>query len=35
MVEQYYFMGMPSSAFFRAKKKKAIVIGCNDYEELR
>ena len=34
MVEEY-FMGMPSSAFFKVNIKQAIVISCGDYGELR
>ena len=35
MVEGEFFFGMPKSAFFRTDKKKAIVIGCSLYDELR
>ena len=34
MVEEH-FMGMPMSTFFKAEVRKAIVIGCSQYEELR
>ena len=30
-----YFMGMPLSSFYHPDVKKAIIIGCSEYEELR
>ena len=34
MVDEY-FQGFAMSAFFQADIKKAIIIGCSEYEELR
>ena len=34
MVEEL-FLGYSSSAFFQVDVKKAIVIGCSNYEQLR
>lgn len=30
-----YLLGMPKSAYFSADVKRAIIIGCSDYEQLR
>ena len=29
------FMGIPCSEFFKIDTKKAIIIGCNNYDQLR
>ena len=34
-LESEHILGMPVSAFFQANIKKAIVIGCSEYGELR
>ena len=35
MVDGGYFMGIPVEEFFRVDHKKAIVIGCGNYDQLR
>lgn len=33
--DEEFIFGMPKSAYFRVGKKKAIIIGCSEYDELR
>ena len=35
MVDGGYFMGIPVEEFFRVDHKKAVVIGCSNYDQLR